>query len=57
MNYLPLTKPFCIALLELAQEEGIPECFRKDAHLVVYPPSAFSLLLVSEVLAFNLYIS
>lgn len=56
MNYLPLTKLFCIALLEHAQEEGTPECFRKDAH-VVHLPSAFSLLLASEGLMFNLYIS
>lgn len=56
MNYFSLIKPFCRARLELAQEEGIPECFRKDAHLVAHLPSAFSFLLASVVLTFNLYI-
>ena len=54
MNFLPLPNPSIIALLELAQEEGIPEWFGKDIHLVVFLPSAFLLLLASEVLTINL---
>lgn len=56
MNFLPLLKPFRIALLELTQEEAIPEWSRKDVHLVVHLPSAYFLLLASTVLTINLHI-
>lgn len=56
MNFLPLLKPFRIALLELTQEEAIPEWSRKDVPLVVHLPSALFLLLASMVLAINLHI-
>lgn len=56
MNFLPLLKPFRIALLELTQEETIPEWSRKDVHLVVHLPSAYFLLLASTVLTINLHI-